>query len=64
MDKLPEWVVNFNKSDKVKSYLKTWNTVQDIKTYTESGSDENDFEGGFLGKDKRNISLRFKKVKC
>lgn len=51
MDKLPEWVEKFNNSNKAKSYLKTWNTLKDIKTYTESGTDENAFEGGFSGKE-------------
>src|SRR5690606_27311479 len=32
------------------SYFKTWNTLYDISTYTESGDDLNDFEGGFKGK--------------
>ena len=50
MDKLPKWVVDFNKSDISESYFKTWDTYYDIKTYTESGSDLNNFEGGFKGK--------------
>ena len=33
------------------SYLKEWNTLYDINTYTESGSDLNAFEGGFKGKE-------------
>src|SRR5690606_4233269 len=31
--------------------LKPWNTLYDIATYTESGSDLNNFEGGFKGKE-------------
>jgi predicted AlkP superfamily pyrophosphatase or phosphodiesterase len=49
MDELPKWVSKFNKSGIVKSYLKPWNTLYDIETYLESGSDLNDFEGGFKG---------------
>lgn len=49
-EKLPQWVENFNSSGKVKSYLKTWNTLYDIETYLESGPDENSFERGFKGK--------------
>ncbi|MDN3493937.1 alkaline phosphatase PafA [Winogradskyella bathintestinalis] len=52
MKDLPQWVKNFNTSDTAESYLKEWNTVYDIATYTESGIDENTFEGGFRGKDK------------
>jgi len=50
MDDLPKWVKSFNKSDKAKSYLKIWDTRYDINTYIESGSDLNEFEGGFYGK--------------
>ena len=52
MEKLPKWVTDFNSSEAAESYLKVWNTLYDISTYTESGSDENTFEGGFTGKDK------------
>lgn len=51
MKELPAWVDDFNNSGRVASYLKTWNTLYDIKTYTESGSDLNAFEGGFKGKE-------------
>jgi predicted AlkP superfamily pyrophosphatase or phosphodiesterase len=51
MDNLPSWVKKFNKKKKPDSYLKVWNTLHDISTYTESGNDLNDFEGGFKGKD-------------
>ncbi|WP_299111868.1 alkaline phosphatase PafA [uncultured Winogradskyella sp.] len=49
---LPQWVTEFNSSTSAESYLKEWNTLYDISTYTESGSDENNFEGGFKGKEK------------
>ncbi|PKD18813.1 alkaline phosphatase [Salegentibacter salinarum] len=51
-DDLPKWVQDFNDSGKVESYLKEWNTLYDIGTYTASGIDENNFEGGFEGKEK------------
>ena len=51
-DDLPQWVKDFNTSDTADSYLKEWNTLYDISTYTESGADENTFEGGFKGKEK------------
>ena len=51
MNKLPNWVNDFNRSEISESYFKPWNTYYDIKTYTESGSDLNNFEGGFKGKE-------------
>ncbi|HET8754087.1 MAG TPA: alkaline phosphatase PafA [Salinimicrobium sp.] len=51
MEKLPKWVEDFNKSNKAESYLKTWDTYNDIETYVESGNDINIFEGGFRGKE-------------
>ncbi|MFD2726745.1 alkaline phosphatase PafA [Hyunsoonleella rubra] len=51
MKELPKWVKKFNRSGAVESYLKEWNTLYDITTYTESGADSNEFEGGFSGKD-------------
>src|SRR5690554_251939 len=48
---LPDWVKQFNASNKAASYLTTWDTFYDIDSYTESGSDLNTFEGGFKGKD-------------
>ncbi|WP_299526054.1 alkaline phosphatase PafA [Winogradskyella sp.] len=50
MEELPKWVEDFNNSGKAESYLRVWNTMYDISTYTESGPDLNDFEGGFKGK--------------
>ncbi len=51
MNSLPNWVNDFNGSDAVEKYLKTWNTFYDISTYVESGNDLNEFEGGFKGKE-------------
>ncbi|WP_142783946.1 alkaline phosphatase PafA [Changchengzhania lutea] len=51
MTDLPQWVQDFNISDQAESYLKVWNTLYNIETYTESGSDLNTFEGGFNGKE-------------
>ncbi|WP_299127246.1 alkaline phosphatase PafA [uncultured Winogradskyella sp.] len=50
-DDLPKWVKDFNTSNTAASYLKVWDTYQPIETYTESGSDLNNFEAGFKGKD-------------
>lgn len=51
MKDLPQWVKDFNNSDATESYFKVWNTLYDINTYTESGSDLNTFERIFKGKE-------------
>ncbi len=51
MNVLPKWVDDFNTSNKAASYFKVWDTYYDISTYTESGTDNNSFEGGFKGKE-------------
>jgi predicted AlkP superfamily pyrophosphatase or phosphodiesterase len=45
MDELPEWVQKFNRSKAVERYKKTWNTLEPVQTYVESGSDRNTYEG-------------------
>ncbi len=48
---LPEWVKNFNSKKMADSYLKQiWNTYFDIKSYTESGSDDSPYEHLLKGK--------------
>ncbi len=49
MNELPAWVKKFNASDAAQKYKTVWNTLYDVSTYTESGSDKNDFEGKFNG---------------
>ncbi|XLS30155.1 alkaline phosphatase PafA [Flavobacteriaceae bacterium M23B6Z8] len=49
MKTLPDWVTAFNKSGKIKAYLKTWNTLKPIETYVESGPDNTEFESPFMG---------------
>ena len=49
MKELPKWVMDFNNSGKAASYFKVWNTLNDISTYTESGSDNNTYERVFNG---------------
>jgi len=51
MDELPQWVKDFNASDVTESYFKEWNTLFDIDSYTESGSDLNTFERILKGKE-------------
>ena len=50
MKDLPKWVQDFNNSDHAESYLRTWNSLYELESYTESGNDENSFERGFTGK--------------
>ena len=45
MDELPQWVADFNASDRVEAYKKPWNTLKPIETYVESGLDANNYEG-------------------
>jgi len=63
MTQLPQWVETFNASKQATSYLKEWNTLYDIATYTESGPDENTFEGGFNGQDKATFPYDLKALK-
>ena len=51
LSELPNWVNQFNISDVVENYLKTWSTFYNIDTYIESGNDLNEFERGFNGKE-------------
>lgn len=60
---LPKWVNDFNNSGAAESYLKVWDTYYDIETYTESGSDDNNFEGGFKGKEKATFPYDLAKLK-
>ncbi|OEK07916.1 alkaline phosphatase [Flavivirga aquatica] len=63
MEKLPKWVSDFNASKKTESYLREWNTLYPIETYTESGSDLNIFEGGFKGKKTATFPYKLDKLK-
>ncbi|WP_067147267.1 alkaline phosphatase PafA [Pseudotamlana agarivorans] len=63
MEALPKWVAKFNASKQAASYLKKWDTYYDIDTYTASGSDLNDYEGGFKGKETATFPYNLKKLK-
>lgn len=62
MEDLPQWVKDFNNSKVAESYLKPWNTLYDIKSYTASGSDINEFENGFKGKETASFPYDLKKL--
>ena len=49
VDRMPDWVNEFNSSSKVEAYKKTWNTLNPIDEYEESGSDSNNYEELFVG---------------
>ena len=50
MQDLPQWVIAFNERKISDSLLsKPWNTLLPIKTYTESGPDNNSYEGLYRG---------------
>jgi predicted AlkP superfamily pyrophosphatase or phosphodiesterase len=51
MTELPNWVKRYNEGDSVSKYMKEWNTLYNIESYAESGTDINAFEGGFNGKE-------------
>ena len=63
MNELPKWVRDFNASDATEKYFRIWNTYYDISTYTESGSDLNNFEGGFEGKETATFPYDLEKLK-
>lgn len=45
MDRLPQWVSNFNKEKRPAHYLSTaWTTLYDASTYTESTADDTNYE--------------------
>lgn len=49
-EKLPKWVKEFNANNKADAYLnKSWETLYDIKTYTNSRNDNNIFEEKLAG---------------
>ncbi|QKX03799.1 alkaline phosphatase family protein [Aquimarina sp. TRL1] len=62
VDQLPAWVQKFNDAKKVDAYMKPWNTLFDISTYTESGSDQNAYERGFKGKETATFPYDLKKL--
>ncbi|MCL4133809.1 UNVERIFIED_CONTAM: hypothetical protein GTU68_048057 [Idotea baltica] len=53
LDTLPKWVIDFNISGKVDTYLEQpWETLYDVTTYKNSIIDDNIFEGKFKGEAK------------
>ena len=53
MNELPKWVKDFNANNKADNYLnEPWETLYDIKTYTNSLVDDSIFEGKIIGQEK------------
>ena len=64
MENLPNWVKKFNTQNKANSYLNdTWNTLYDIKTYTQSRADDNIFEKNLNGQEKPIFPKDLKKLR-
>lgn len=59
---LPQWVQEFNESNAVEDYLKEWNTLYPIDSYTASGPDQNDYERPPRGKDQAVFPYDLKKL--
>ena len=51
MQNLPTWVENFNQEDNLEKYLNEWVPINDISTYDNYETDNNNFEKLFKGKD-------------
>ena len=45
MKELPKWVADFNNGNTADSYKKPWTTLKNMGAYTESGLDNNTYEG-------------------
>ncbi|QNL50897.1 alkaline phosphatase family protein [Olivibacter sp. SDN3] len=59
MDKLPQWVVDFNNQQLAEKYLKQdWNTLYPIETYKQSIADDNPYEGKFKGTEKATFPIK------
>ncbi len=49
MNALPQWLVDFNKQELAKKYLKQkWSLLKDESSYSASSEDANEFEGSFI----------------
>lgn len=63
MDALPQWVNEFNASGKANSYFKTWNTLNDINSYEESGVDTNTYERVLKGENESGFPHKLNELK-
>jgi predicted AlkP superfamily pyrophosphatase or phosphodiesterase len=59
MDKLPDWLINFNDQKYPEKYLKQdWNTLYPIETYIQSTKDDAPYEGKFAGMDRPTFPVK------
>ena len=49
MEKLPRWVLQYNSSDAVEQYQKSWKPYHNLASYKESGPDNTAYETAFNG---------------
>jgi predicted AlkP superfamily pyrophosphatase or phosphodiesterase len=63
MNALPQWVNEFNASGVVETYLKTWNTLYDINSYEESGTDSNQYERVLKGENESKFPHHLNELK-
>ncbi len=64
MDRLPDWVTDFNKQKRADSYLeKTWNPLLPIDQYQESLPDKNIYETAFKGKESPSFPYNLNKLR-
>ncbi len=63
MEKLPDWVVKFNKENRVKKYIEAgWKPSLSLDAYTASLPDDNLYEKIFVGEEKPLLPKNFKKL--
>ncbi|MBL6592238.1 MAG: alkaline phosphatase family protein [Flavobacteriaceae bacterium] len=62
MEKLPDWLIEFNSKKNIHNYIDFWDTYYDIDNYIESGPDLNNYEGKFLNKKQSIFPYDLKKL--
>lgn len=63
MDELPKWATKFNDKNYAAKYLKKdWNTLYNIKTYTQSTADSKPYEGTLKGQDEAVFPIKTSKL--
>ena len=64
MEELPDWVKEFNSNNKADAYLnETWETLYDVKTYSQSRADNNIYENNLNGQEKPIFPKDLKKLR-
>jgi len=64
MEELPDWVKAFNSNNKADAYLnEAWETLYDIKTYSQSRADNNIYENNLNAQEKPVFPKNLKKLR-